>query len=170
MRECISSPVEASFLAEVPERGARSARRDNREYCAYVREEQRREPRCPTRGFGEVLRFQGTRGVVGIVAGLLVSAPAQALACAVCGFVGTGSNTWAYQAMTAALSLLPLAMIGTIVWWLARVAARADTERSSAKERVVDHPPRVGIENALSWREQAPLRALDVAPNRTSTS
>ena len=60
---------------------------------------------------------------------LLTAAPASALACPVCGFVGTSDNTWAYQAMSAMLTLLPLAMVGGIVWWLARLAARADTER-----------------------------------------
>ena len=60
---------------------------------------------------------------------LLTAAPASALACPVCGFVGTSDNTWAYQAMSAMLTLLPLAMVGAIVWWLARLAGRADTVR-----------------------------------------
>ena len=59
---------------------------------------------------------------------LLTAAPASALACPVCGFVGTSDNTWAYQAMSAMLTLLPLAMVGALVLWLARRAARADTE------------------------------------------
>ena len=83
---------------------------------------------------------------VGVAASLLVSAPAAALACPVCGFVGTSSNTWAYQAMTAVLSLLPLMMIGATVWWFARLAARAGTERPSATERVVAHPQLGGSE------------------------
>jgi hypothetical protein len=58
-----------------------------------------------------------------------MAAPASALACPVCGFIGTSDNTWAYQAMSAMLTLLPLAMVGAIVWWLARLAARAHTER-----------------------------------------
>ena len=61
-------------------------------------------------------------------------APASALACPVCALVGVSDNTWAYQAMTAMLILLPLSMIGATVWWLARVAARADMERESALE------------------------------------
>ena len=59
---------------------------------------------------------------------LLTAAPASALACPVCGFIGTSDNTWAYQAMSAMLTVLPLAMVGAIVWWVARRAARADTE------------------------------------------
>jgi len=31
--------------------------------------------------------------------------------------------------MSAMLTLLPLAMIGATVWWLARLVARADAER-----------------------------------------
>ena len=33
----------------IPARGARIARRDDRAYWAYVREEQRRQPGCPAR-------------------------------------------------------------------------------------------------------------------------
>ena len=71
---------------------------------------------------------QPARRVVSITASLLTAAPASALACPVCALVGTGNNTWAYQAMSAMLTLLPLAMVGATVWWLTRLAARADTE------------------------------------------
>ncbi|MBI2185523.1 MAG: hypothetical protein HYU37_00195 [Acidobacteria bacterium] len=71
-----------------------------------------------------------------MTASLITAAPASALACPVCGLVGTGNNTWAYQAMSAMLTLLPLAMVGATVWWLTRLAARADTERSPATQRV----------------------------------
>jgi len=87
-----------------------------------------------------------SRRVVGITASLLTAAPASALACPVCGLVGTSNNTWAYQAMTAMLTLLPLAMVGATVWWLTRLAARADTERPSATEHAsTTHRP-VGAE------------------------
>jgi len=75
---------------------------------------------------------QPSRRVVSITASLLTAAPASALACPVCALVGTSNNTWAYQAMSAMLTLLPLAMVGAAVWWLTRLAARADTERQSA--------------------------------------
>ena len=78
------------------------------------------------------------RRVVGITAGLLTAAPPSALACPVCALVGTSDNTWAYQAMSAMLTLLPLAMVGATVWWLARLAARADAERPSATQHIVD--------------------------------
>jgi hypothetical protein len=75
-----------------------------------------------------------SRRVVGIIASLLTAAPAPALACPVCALVGTSDNAWAYGAMSAMLILLPLSMIGAIVWWLARLAARADRERRSATQ------------------------------------
>jgi hypothetical protein len=65
------------------------------------------------------------RRVCRITGILLTAAPASALACPVCGLVGTSDNTWAYQAMSAMLTLLPLAMIGATVWWLVRVNSRA---------------------------------------------
>jgi hypothetical protein len=81
------------------------------------------------------------RRVVGITASLLTAAPASALACPVCALVGPSDNTWAYQAMSAMLTLLPLAMVGAIVWWLARLAARADTEHPPETQHVVDRAP-----------------------------
>ena len=75
--------------------------------------------------------------VVSIAASLLTAAPASALACPVCGLVGSSDNTWAYQVMSAMLTLLPLAMIGATVWWLARLVARAGTERQSATQHAV---------------------------------
>jgi len=92
------------------------------------------------------LAFKTSRRVVSITASLLTAAPGSALACPVCALVGTSNNTWAYQAMSAMLTLLPLAMVGATVWWLTRLAARADTERPSATQHVVDHAPPGGAE------------------------
>ena len=80
------------------------------------------------------MRESISRRVVSVTASLLTGAPGSALACPVCALVGTSNNTWAYQAMSAMLTLLPLAMVGAIVWWLTRLAARADTERQSAMQ------------------------------------
>jgi hypothetical protein len=82
--------------------------------------------------------LQRARSRLWLAAALLVAAPASALACPVCGLIGTSDNTWAYQAMSAMLTLLPLAMIGATVWWLARLVARADTEHPPATQHVVD--------------------------------
>ena len=87
------------------------------------------------------MRESISRRTVGLAAGLLTAAPAAALACPVCGMVGTANNTWAYQAMTAVLALLPLAMVGATVWWLTRLAARADSALSkgqAGRGRAVD--------------------------------
>jgi Na+/melibiose symporter-like transporter len=74
------------------------------------------------------------RRVVCITASLLTAAPASALACPVCALIGPSNNTWAYQAMSVMLTLLPLAMVGATVWWLARLAARAETEEEHRLE------------------------------------
>lgn len=87
------------------------------------------------------MRESISRRVVCITAGMLTGAPASALACPVCGVIGTGNNTWAYQAMSAMLTLLPLAMVGATVWWLMRLAARADSALSkgqASRGRAVD--------------------------------
>jgi hypothetical protein len=76
------------------------------------------------------------RRAVSIAASLLMVAPASALACPVCGLVGTSDNTWAYQAMSAILTLLPLAMIGATVWWLARVNSRVSGPAKAGHSRV----------------------------------
>jgi hypothetical protein len=86
--------------------------------------------------------------VVSITASLLTAAPGSALACAVCALVGTSNNTWAYQAMSAMLTFLPLAMVGAVVWWLRRLAARADTERQPATHHAVDRAPVGGFETS----------------------
>ena len=93
-----------------------------------------------------ILHSTSARRVVSITASLLTAAPGSALACPVCALVGTSNNTWAYQAMSAMLTLLPLAMVGATVWWLTRLAARADTERQSATQHVVDRAPVGGAE------------------------
>src|SRR6202008_4666741 len=92
------------------------------------------------------MRESISRHVVSITASLLTAAPVSALACPVCALVGTSNNTWAYQAMSAMLTFLPLAMVGGIVWWLTRLAAPAGSERQSATQQVVDRTPVGGAE------------------------
>jgi len=87
------------------------------------------------------MRESISRRVIGITATLLTAAPASALACPVCALIGPSNNTWAYQAMSAMLTLLPLAMVGATVWWLARLAARADAEVPRATHHVADRAP-----------------------------
>ena len=92
------------------------------------------------------LEHAWSRRVISITASLLTTAPGSALACPVCALVGTSNNTWAYQAMSAMLTFLPLAMVGATVWWLTRLAARADRERPSATQHVVDQATLGGAE------------------------
>ena len=47
----------------------------------------------------------------------LLATPAVALACPVCGLAGTQDNWAAYGAMSVILSVLPLGMIGGIIFW-----------------------------------------------------
>jgi hypothetical protein len=108
------------------------------------------------------MRESISRRVVGITACLLTAAPASALACPVCAFVGTSDNTWAYQAMTAMLTLLPLAMVGATVWWLTRLAARADMERPSATHNPSTTHRSVGTETY----SVSQVRSVRLLPDR----
>jgi hypothetical protein len=62
--------------------------------------------------------------MVSLVASLAALAPHAAWACTVCG-LGQEQTEWAYVAMTAVLSLLPLGLIGGIGLWLHRRSAAA---------------------------------------------
>ncbi|MBL8919228.1 MAG: hypothetical protein JNJ54_10235 [Myxococcaceae bacterium] len=52
---------------------------------------------------------------------------ALVLACSVCG-AGQEGTEWAYLAMTGVVSLLPLAMIGSVAFWLYRASKQRDAE------------------------------------------
>jgi hypothetical protein len=105
--------------------------------------------------------LQRARSRPWLAAALLMAAPASALACPVCGLVGVSDNTWAYQAMSAMLTFLPLAMIGATVWWLGRLVARADTERQSATQHIADRAPVRGAEtySVVDSRASGPAKA-----------
>jgi hypothetical protein len=60
---------------------------------------------------------------------LLLTTPATALACPVCGLAGTGDNNGAYLAMTVMLSAVPLGMIVGLSAWL----VRRNIQRGSAE-------------------------------------
>jgi hypothetical protein len=56
---------------------------------------------------------------------VLLAVPSIAAACPVCGLASGGGNEWAYTAMSAILSVLPLGMmIGGSVWLYRRVKQR----------------------------------------------
>jgi hypothetical protein len=72
-------------------------------------------------------------GLAGLVGALLAGAPRVAHACAVC-FTGREDDARvAFIGTTVLLTLLPLAMIGGVAWWLWR--------RARALEREADAEP-----------------------------
>lgn len=56
----------------------------------------------------------------------VVARPDVAWACAVCGMGSTTDNAWAYTAMSVMLTVLPLGMIGGVVYWVAQRTSAAD--------------------------------------------
>ena len=88
----------------------------------------------------------------GIAAALLAMAPASALACPVCALVGPGNNTWAYQAMSLMLTVLPLGMIGGAVWYTARALKRADATTSPIADTPRVDVPSLGTPASLPAR------------------
>lgn len=79
------------------------------------------------------MRTSTRRAAAAILAGLalaaLLVAPDAARACAVCAGKDSAAVSWAMLKGTALLSLLPLGVIGTGVWYLRRRARQlADAE------------------------------------------
>jgi len=74
------------------------------------------------------------------IAALLAALPSLAQACAACG-VGNGRNKAAFFITTIFLSLLPLGIIGALVFWLARNARGFIA--SEFRESDEDVPPAV---------------------------
>ena len=62
------------------------------------------------------MRVSISRTLLGLA---LTLVPSIALACPVCG-ADTGDNAWAYTVMSVVLTVLPLGMIGGVVYWVAR--------------------------------------------------
>ena len=59
---------------------------------------------------------------------MILSLVSVALACPVCGAPGA-SNELHYLAMTGVMSLLPLAFMASVGWWVYRAATSSDVER-----------------------------------------
>jgi len=58
-------------------------------------------------------------------------APGAALACAVCFQAQTDASRIAFIASTAAMTVLPLAMIGCFVWWVRSRFRKATSARAA---------------------------------------
>lgn len=75
-----------------------------------------------------------------VIAFLVVWSPQVALACSVCSSGKEDANRIAFAVTAAVLSVLPLAMVGGLVWWLRRrsrelngdVGAESVTARASS--------------------------------------
>lgn len=66
--------------------------------------------------------------------------PSSALACAVCGGAQNDDSSNVYLAMTGVLSLLPLALMGAVAFWLYRRAEAAERAANDAQHAA---PPSV---------------------------
>ena len=66
----------------------------------------------------------------GALVTLLVLAPRAALACSVCMAGRDDETRAAFLLTTLFLTLLPLALIGGVVWWLTRRARALEQQRS----------------------------------------
>lgn len=58
--------------------------------------------------------------------------PGAAAACAVCGSSQSKENQVAYLVTTGFLTVLPLALVGAVVWWLRKRSRELDAEAASA--------------------------------------
>ncbi len=68
----------------------------------------------------------------GALVALLLLAPRIALACPVCMGGRDDATRAAFLLTTLFLSVLPLALIGGVVWWLTRRARSLEQQRSAA--------------------------------------
>ncbi len=64
-----------------------------------------------------------------VVVALGLCWPARALACSVC-FLAQEETRVAFVATTALLTLLPLAFVGSVVWWLYDKARKLEREEA----------------------------------------
>ena len=90
---------------------------------------------------------------------LLCAAPLQALACAVCGPNTNYPSMWAYQLMSAILSLTPLAFVGGVVAFVVYKVRQADREETARLARLIPpaaSPPAPPVEPGAAAEDGAP--------------
>lgn len=73
-------------------------------------------------------------GAMPIAVAVLVLVPDAAQACAVCFQGKSDASRVAFITTTAAMTFLPLAVIGGIAWWVRRQFVRAEVEASSRRD------------------------------------
>ena len=76
-----------------------------------------------------------------ILTAALVLAPSVAMACAVCG-TGPERSREAYINMTAFMTLLPLSVVGALVWLFVRRWRRLEAEELAAPREPLREPSR----------------------------
>jgi hypothetical protein len=74
-------------------------------------------------GFQSKIQYAIPSGLLGL--SLIALAPSDALACAVCGF-GEDKSSQIFLYSTMVLSLVPLGLIGGILYWLYRSTKRRE--------------------------------------------
>ena len=68
-----------------------------------------------------------------LLATFLLLAPRASLACAVCMSGREEASKWAFIVTTIALSLLPLSLIGGMVWWIRRRLRQLDADEADRR-------------------------------------
>ena len=66
------------------------------------------------------MRASISKLVAVVVGAAFAVVPTTLLACPVCGAGGNEDNAWAYTVMSVVLTVLPLGMIGGVVYWVAQ--------------------------------------------------
>ena len=70
-----------------------------------------------------------------LLAAFLLLAPRASLACAVCMSGREEASKWAFIVTTIALSLLPVSLVGGMVWWIRRRLRQLEADE--AEQRIV---------------------------------
>ena len=67
------------------------------------------------------------------MAAFLLLAPRASLACAVCMSGREEASQWAFIGTTIGLSLLPVSLVGGMIWWIRRRLRRLEAEESERR-------------------------------------
>ena len=84
----------------------------------------------------------GVSKAVVLALAFVVAAPLDALACPSCLAAQDSDVQMAFLSATLFLSLLPLSLIGGLVYWLRRRARQLDAEEAAGVIRLPTSPPR----------------------------
>jgi hypothetical protein len=68
-----------------------------------------------------------------LLAAFVLLAPRASLACAVCMSGREEASQWAFIGTTIALSLLPLSLVGGMVWWIRRRLRQLEAEEAEQR-------------------------------------